>query len=179
MAEQVGVLDVVAMADVVADHQRRFHVTAGLWAGLRRAEQAQAAPEGGPGHQLPHAPDAAVDGREKGAFDAHCIVLARGGHPWILEVADNVDAADEGDPPVDDGQLAMQSAQASATQGQGADFPAVDEHVHAGIHQPLHHLGDKLAAAEAVHQHAHRDPRWAARRRASAISWPVSSLAKM
>ena len=52
----------------------------------------------------------------------------------------------------------MQSAQASSTQGLGADFPAVDEHVHAGIHQPLHHLGDKLAAAEAVHQHAHRDP---------------------
>jgi hypothetical protein len=167
------------MTDVVADHQRRFHVTTGLWKGLLRAAQAQAAPEGGPGHQLPHAPDAAVDGGEQRALDAHRVVLARGGHPRILEVADDVDAADEGDPPVDDGQLAMQPAQASATQGQGADFPAVDEHVHAGIHQRRIISATNSRPPKPSTSTRTVTPRLAARRRASAISWPVSSLAKM
>ncbi|MCY1238028.1 hypothetical protein D3C72_1708330 [compost metagenome] len=74
----------------------------------------------------------------------------------MVEVVDDVDAADEGHLPVDHRQLAVQPAQVAPGQPEAAQL-AVDAQLHAARTQALGHCGGHVAGAEAVDGDAHRD----------------------
>ena len=153
----VGVEDVVAMPDVVAD-QEGCRLRAGRCAagGDGRGE-AQAALEIDPGDDFPEAAYRVVHLRENRPFDAHRVVVARPHVVRRIVVVDDIDAADEGDAGVDHGQLAMQAAQAMATEMEGADFLAVEHGADAGGSQARHEVDAEIASAEAVDRHADLD----------------------
>ena len=120
----VGMEDVVAVADIVADQEGGCLRTDGRGAGRRHARLPEAALEVGPRNDFPHMPDGMMDLMQDGAFEAHGIIET-GAHAFRrIVVIDDVDAADEGDAAIDDHQFAMQAAQAVATQAKAREFRA-------------------------------------------------------
>jgi hypothetical protein len=111
---EVGVQDVVAVADVVADQEGGGLPAGRFAAGRWRAGEAEAALEIDPGRRFPTCAARRGEPAQGRAFDAHGVVVARAQVGRRVVVADDVDAADEGDAPVDDDQLAVQAAQAVA-----------------------------------------------------------------
>ena len=75
----------------------------------------------------------------------------------ILQVVEHVDPADERDPPVDTGLLAVQAAQPLAIERQPAAHRRIDRALHARPLQPLRDLLRQLACAVAVDHQPHRD----------------------
>jgi len=83
-------------------------------------------------------------------LDAHRVVVARAQFERRVVVVDDVDAADEGDQPVDHDQLAVQAAQAVATQVEAADLRPVEQRADAGGLQLRQEIGGEIARAETV-----------------------------
>ena len=152
---EVGVLDVAAVTEVVADEEAGLDaaILGGRWQGGEALRMAP--PERGPGDQLPDVGDGAVDRPHQRPFDAHRVVEARAGEAGLVQVADDVDAADEGEPPVDHRDLAVQAAQAMAPQREGRHLAAVDLHIDVRRVEGRLQVLDEVAAAEAVHQQPH------------------------
>ncbi|MCY1527245.1 hypothetical protein D9M68_623060 [compost metagenome] len=79
----------------------------------------------------------------------------------VIVIVDDIDAADEGSLPVDDGDLAVQPPQAAARRnvaGEPARLRAEDPALRAGVGQPRAQQIDGLGAAEAVQHDADFDP---------------------
>ena len=155
---EVGLLDRVAMAQVVAHHEGGADRARNLGARRRQQRLGRAPAKAGPRHQPPQALCRGDDGREHRPLDAHRVVVARVRQRAGVEVVHHIDATDEGDAAIDRDHLAVQPAQAMAAQRQRAQFAAVDQHLHAGLAQARHQRGDEAAPAEAIHHHPHRHP---------------------
>ena len=94
------------------------------------------------------------------------------------EVADDVDAADEGDAPVDH-RFAVQAAQAVAAQRKLGHFAAVDQHVDAGFARSSISVATNSRPPR-IHHQAHRDaPGNSGAAQGGGDAVPVSSFAKM
>ena len=91
------------------------------------------------------------------AFDADGVVVTRRPPTRLVHVVDDVDPANERDAAIDAGELAMQAAQAMATQAEAGEFPPIDQRLHAAPQQfRLQRVG-KGGGTEAIDQYAYRD----------------------
>ncbi len=157
---EIGLFDVAPVAQVVPDHEGGSDGVDRivLPAGTRRRRR-RPAPEARPADQPPQMPHGGADRCDERPFDAHGIVEARPevGRVAVVQIVDDVDAADEGDAAVDGDQLAVQPPQAVAAQPEGGEFGAIDLDLDAGIRESAAQAVGELARAEAIDEHAHRD----------------------
>ena len=147
---EVGIQDVVAVADVVADQEGRALLAGDGAAGRADRAKPEASLEVGPGDDFPHAADSVVDLPERRPLDAYRVVVMRAQFRRRIVVADDIDAADKGNFRVDDHQLAMQAAQAMALEMETADFRPVVHGAHPGGTEQGQEVGCKVARAEAI-----------------------------
>ena len=136
----VGVQDVVAMADVVAD-LKSGNLRADRSA-ARRGERLkpEAALEIHPGDNLPKAPNRMMHLLHGRPFDTGRVVIARPHVGRGVVVIDDIDAADKSDSGIDHRQLAMEPAQAMPADMEAPDFGAVNHGANAGFRE----LGEKV-----------------------------------
>ncbi|CAH0444699.1 hypothetical protein LMG10661_01096 [Ralstonia syzygii subsp. syzygii] len=185
---QVLALDGAAVAHVVAQHKRRQHVARRVIVlgpggtapprlgrvGHHRklgghAGHAHLAHAGAQAHLPPQPVDHQRDLADQRPSHAHgeviagtqCVIAERG----VVQVVDDVDAADERHFVIDHGDLAMQAAQVAALQAEAAHRP-VRAPGRAGRIQHRRDAGGQRAGAEAVHgdAHFHAAPRRARQR---------------
>ncbi|MCY1226682.1 hypothetical protein D9M72_389240 [compost metagenome] len=152
---EVGKLDVVAMAVVVArDQPHRTRRRRGA-ARRRRCQPAlQACPGDGPRQEVMHLPC-------RGAGDLDGVVLL-GPRPVAVQVLRReIDAADKGHLAVDRDQLAVHAPEDMRAHAQQAAARRECAEVHARLDQLCHECRGQVMRAEAVHcdGHAHAAPR--------------------
>jgi hypothetical protein len=169
-AVQVGALEGLAKAQVVAQHQRGAQVATGRHGSVARLEQPHAVPVARMTAQArpvqPHPQQFLGIGGlgDQRPLHLHGEIEARPGDAVrriaVIVVVDDVDAADEGDAPVDHSDLAVQAAQPAARRNvarEPARLGTEDAALRAGVGQARTQGIDELCAAEAVEHHAHLD----------------------
>lgn len=146
---QIGALDGAAVAQVVAQDEARPHPAHGRHLEAPLAVAAARVPKLRPRHQIPQPAHGGVNLRHQRPLDRDGIVVLRrqtrrGG------IVDDVDAADETDTGIHQGQLAVQAAQAVAAQAPARGFRAVDQHPHPRFGQRPDQRRGQRGGAEAV-----------------------------
>ncbi len=173
---QIPVLDVAAMAEIVADHE-----LGGLRAhALGVAQVREQRHFGGLElHELvdrPHPLHRVHDRRQQRALDAHGEIDARRLVPRRVHVVDDIDAADESHPAVHLAQLAVQPPQPMEAELPRRDFRTVLEQRDAAVHEVLlQRRRQEMAGAPAVDHHPddHAAPHRARQRRGDEAADPV------
>src|SRR5437773_2614428 len=155
---QIGVLDIAAVAQVVAHGERRALASRARHVRRHRVADARAVLE--PRHRdaVPQAHRGVLDRLEQRPLDPHRVVVARRDLPQGVHVVDDVDAADEGDAPVRHHDLAVHAPQAVAPQGKAPDLRAEHQEARPRVAQIARELRRHVPRAEAVHEHVHRRP---------------------
>ena len=155
---EVRVLDVAAVAQVVADHELRRLRAGALRAPRRRKQRHLALLEL---HELVDRPDAlhrAHDRDQQRALDAQREVDARRLLPRRVHVVDDVDAADEGDLAVDVAELAVQPPQPVRAEMPRPDLGPILEQLDPALPQLALERGRQVVpGAPSVHEHPHED----------------------
>ncbi len=145
------------MAQVVAHQEGGRLLAAHGCARFDQSRQAVAAIEPGPEDELPQTMERPLYRHQQGAFDAHRVIVARRGTIRRVEVVDDVDATDESDPTIDQGELAVQSAQPMASQAEACNLRPVDHCLHAGSLQVRLLSVGEVRRAETVDENPHDD----------------------
>ena len=152
----VRLLDVAAVAQVVANHEFRGLRAHALRHAVRRKQRHVGSFELRDFDDRPDTLHRLDDRHQQRALHADGEINPRRLVPRRMHVVDDVDAADEGDPAVDVAQLAMQAAQPMRAKLPRRDLRAVFHQLHAAVDQRLfERSGQVVLRAPAVDQQPH------------------------
>ena len=152
---EVGVLDIAPVEDIIAHQESSRLLAPRPGVGLCRSGHAVATVELRPQHDLPQPVLRLLDRHQEWSFDANRVVVARRYLKRGIEVVDDIDAADESDLAVNHRQLAVQTAQAMATQLEARNVGPVDHRLDTGREQGRLQTVGKVPGAKAIDQHPH------------------------
>ena len=155
---EIRLLDVAAVAQVVADHELRRLRSDALGVSALRKERQLARAQLHELHQRPHALHGLRDQRQQRAFHADREIEPRRLLARRVHVVDDVDAADERDAAIDVDELAVQAAQPVRAELPGGDFGPVLEHLDARVaHEARERRSEVELRAPAVDHHPDLD----------------------
>src|SRR5690554_6019773 len=172
----VDVFDALAVAQVVAQHQRSTHAVGGrllicmaprqqpLAPALKAPVSPQLVVGAPPAHAQPQGPLRVYQVGHHGALNFHGEVETRARTApvvrHVFQVVQNIDAAHETDAAVDHAGLAMHAAQPAQVEVRPPQTPglrAIDAMPDTGLGKAVTYVVSGFAAAEAIEHHPHLD----------------------